>query len=145
MSGFEPVFRVDDIYNHVDNFIDEQISKMEMVAARVGEKFVNISRSSGNYTDQTSNLRNSIGYSIIKDGKVIVESTPGETSNGVNAAKEALNSIISEMDSDEEIFILGTAGMEYAAAVQSLDGYDVISIGATAAEKLLEKYLKALG
>lgn len=38
---------------------------------RTGEEFVKIARLEGNYIDHTGNLRSSIGYVIVKDGRIV--------------------------------------------------------------------------
>ena len=37
----------------------------------VGEECIRIARTQGNYTDQTGNLRSSIGYMIVQDGREV--------------------------------------------------------------------------
>ena len=45
----------------------------------LGEKFVNKARLEGNYKDRTGNLRSSIGYIILLNGKIVNQNFSGKT------------------------------------------------------------------
>lgn len=92
----------------------------------VGERVVKYAREHGTYTDQTGNLRHSIGYVIVQYGKVVTENF----SNGQgfpeaqeNARKSAL-SVVQNLPKTKT-FLVWVAGMEYARYVEA-KGYDVI-------------------
>ena len=138
------MFRTEDLYNQVDEFVKNKMSKIEEILGYVGENFANYSKAMGNYTDQTGNLRNSIGYSILNDGKEIRRFIMSPGTVGGDNANKALNEAIQDLAGNREPVLIGTAGQDYAAAVQHLDGYDVILGGATKAEELLKRLLKAL-
>lgn len=96
----------------------------------VGEQFVKEARDGlnisgafpkGDYTDQTVNLRSSIGYFVLNDG-VIVSSNLQGTADGIGAARQVLDQI-SEKSGYQ---LVGVAGMEYASYVESR-GYNVIT------------------
>lgn len=100
---------------------------------RLGEQVVSYAREHGSYTDQTSNLRNSIGYLIVQHGRVIHFSFEGDTPSrskqgdvgeahktGYSYARD----VASNLDKDKT-YLVWVAGMEYAAAVEA-KGYDVL-------------------
>lgn len=97
-----------------------------------------------NYIDWTSNLRSSIGYAIVKDGKIIHISdfTPlkgGE--EGARKGKAFLESLVS--DYSNGIALIVVAGMPYAAYVEA-KGYDVLDSAEIKAEEILKRLLSKL-
>lgn len=92
----------------------------------VGERVVKFAREHGSYTDQTGNLRHSIGYVIVQYGKVVTEnfsSGQGFPEAQENARKSAL-SVVQNLPRTKT-FLVWVAGMEYARYVEAR-GYDVI-------------------
>lgn len=56
----------------LDQQYDEKVRKVFInVLEYVGEQCVIEARENGNYKDQTGNLRSSISYAIVEDGKII--------------------------------------------------------------------------
>lgn len=102
----------------------------------VGEKFIRNARTNGNYKDQTGNLRSSIGYVILKDGKQIFTNFRGKKEAGQLKAIEVANEAAEEFKRGFVLIVV--AGMEYAASVES-KSYDVL----TASSLLAEQDLKA--
>lgn len=49
-----------------ENAIEEAID----ILSRIGEECVSEARTNGKYTDRTGNLRSSIGFAVLRDGKV---------------------------------------------------------------------------
>jgi hypothetical protein len=115
--------------------IDEAII---LTLKRTGEQFVKNARDDGGYTDRTGNLRSSIGYIIMKDGQKLSEDfrTVKGGKEGVAAAKRVIDESVSQFRSG--YVLIGVAGMDYAAAVESR-GYDVITASSTTAEIALAK------
>jgi hypothetical protein len=97
------------------------------VLIRVGEQFVSDARSVNTYQDDTGNLRSSIGYVVLKDGKQLSENferkgakrkyggRKGE--DGVSEAKKVINEAKSKITSGYALIVV--AGMDYAYAVES--------------------------
>lgn len=114
--------------------------------SRIGEQFVIDARSKtaaqGGFNDRTGNLRNSIGYVILEDGKTIrqnFKSTAKPTVSG--GTKEGLQqgaTFAAEVARGfpTGIVLIVVAGMEYAAAVE-LRGKDVITGSSVEAQKSL--------
>lgn len=106
---------------------------------RAGEKFIISSReqiqdhSMGTYKDVTTNLRNSIGYFIFFNGRLIHEKNDYK----INRA------LIEHVVKDRGIQLIGIAGMNYASHVES-KGYNVISYQADVCMIDLAMYLGKL-
>lgn len=126
----------------------------------LGERVVKYARENGNYTDQTSNLRNSIGYIVVQSNKVVHDSFVGQTpprndhqsqadaemahQYGLNYAKQ-----IGATLGGYKTYLVWVAGMEYARYVEA-KGFDVIQGSGdwveANAQKLMnefKRYLKA--
>lgn len=99
-----------------------------------GDMFVTDCRNENTYFDRTGNLRSSIGYFIFKGNELIEENLNGN-SEGLSSAKE----VVSDIPKKEGVFyLIGVAGMNYAAAVES-KGYNVISNQTLLILPLIEK------
>lgn len=113
----------------------------------VGEKAVNEAKTSGNYQDHTANLRNSIGFVITIDGRVIDEDF-SPTAKGVLPSKENPvkygKSLAHEVaKSHEGISLIVVSGMKYGAYVES-KGRVVLSSAEQFAKAYLPDLLKQL-
>jgi hypothetical protein len=118
---------------------------------RIGEEFVTNARDNATFKDQTGNLRSSIGYVILKDGKQIsanfqrfpkvkgAKKAAGKS--GVQAAKDAISNAKANFSTG--LVLIGVAGMDYAAAVES-KGYDVITASSILAENSLKTAIKTI-
>ena len=58
------------IHKPLDNFEQEKLRKVVEVLSYVGEDFTTNAKTRGSYTDQTRNLRGSIGYAVVHNGEV---------------------------------------------------------------------------
>jgi len=105
-----------------------------------GEQFINLARSVDTYIDRTGNLRNSIGYMILYNGKMKAQSF-GTGGKGPKEAKKIAKQIAREFPSG--YVLIGVAGMDYAAKVEA-KGKDVITNSSEEVEKLLKAALKQL-
>jgi hypothetical protein len=103
---------------------------------RAGEQFVKDARESGSYRDHTGNLRSSIGYVIVYNGQIIEENyrTTGKGKDGAAAGRRVAEDIAKKYRSG--FALIGVAGMDYAAAVESR-GFEVITASTIEAESLL--------
>ncbi|MFC4212156.1 hypothetical protein ACFOWA_13230 [Pedobacter lithocola] len=97
-----------------------------------------ITESTPGFIDHTSNLRSSIAYIILKNGKTIQENyeVSGTGSKGVQSAKALIREIKAKFNTGYVLVVV--AGMNYAAAVESR-GFDVI----TGSSKIAEAELRA--
>ena len=92
----------------------------------------------GDYLDYTSNLRNSIGYVIVKDGKVIRSSFGSKSQS---TAKTLTSQLSGRVPKGYGLIVV--AGMEYAAAVES-KGYNVITSAEHFARVEMPNLIKSL-
>ena len=141
VNRFRALFTSADIGRDLAKFQSKVITKTISVLSFVGEKFINLARSTQSYKDQTGNLRSSIGYVIAINGKIAKEKISG-TSEGVSRAKDIANQVVSANPTG--IVLIGFAGMEYSAAVES-KGYDVISNSVPSADNLLRELKRGIG
>ncbi|MCT4142980.1 hypothetical protein HZP66_01910 [Elizabethkingia anophelis] len=129
-----PKFNMRSIDKILKGATDDLNNSIIRVLRYVGEKAVNEARTNGNYLDHTANLRNSIGYVIVIDGKVIDQnftySSRGAESkdDGVKIGKNLALEIARQQ---KEIALIVVAGMKYALYVEST-GRNVL----TSAEQL---------
>ena len=103
----------------------------------VGEEFVKDARDNmdinpsafpkGNYQDHTANLRSSIGYFVLNNGKIVADNFMG-TAEGEAAGRQVLNTVEGK---ESGYMLVGVAGMDYAGYVESR-GYNVITSQADA-------------
>jgi len=113
--------------------------RIEAALTYAGEEFIRDAREQpqdheqGFYVDQTTNLRNSIGYYIFKNGELIKES---ET-----RFPEENKAEIAELVKPTGYQLIGIAGMYYAGYVEA-KGYNVITLQADACMVNLGEYLK---
>jgi hypothetical protein len=139
--------------------IRERVERIEKaVLSRlqfIGEHFVRNARSNDTYRDRTGNLRSSIGYVVLRNGEQIVENfqsfppknpkAAGSKVTGNLPGAQVARGFINEVKQNypKGLVLIGVAGMDYAAAVESR-GYDVITSSSFQAESDLKKAIAAL-
>lgn len=112
----------------------------------VGEQCIIEARDAGNYTDQTGNLRSSIGYAVIMDGRVVQRDCRDKVKQGeegVSAGDKFLSDCIKKRRR-KGIVLIVTAGMNYAEYVEA-KGYNVLSSAELKAGPLVKSLLTRLG
>lgn len=129
--GIKPNFTKAEVSNYLAVELKKIEDKIIEACEFAGEGFVKAAREmtkeEGGFGDITGNLRSSIGYFIVKDGKIIKQDLElsekgSDRVTGLNTAKQFIKEI---MDSNG-IHVYGVAGMEYASEVESR-GFNVIS------------------
>jgi hypothetical protein len=125
--GMSALFNKAQIANVFNQFIEQVDQKVLETYQFVGETFVDKARSNDTYKNRTNNLRNSIGYIILKDGKILDKNF--KTSSGAGVGKKQGESFANSL---VELYpkgwvLIGVAGMEYAAYVEKKHHLDVIS------------------
>jgi hypothetical protein len=134
-SNFNKDKSMQDVQKQADSLYQKIINSF----IYAGETFVKNARGQmqdhamGTYKDQTTNLRNSIGYFIFHNGKLIHEKNERYTN-------EAL---VQDLIRPTGFQLIGIAGMNYASYVES-KGYNVISYQADVCMVDLAGYLENL-
>ncbi len=138
--GLTPLFTPRYVQNIMQDYVTKKVNKEIAILIRIGEDFVNKARTKGEYMDDTGNLRSSIGYILIDNGKVINQKFSGNDAEGKIAAMDYANQIKSKY---KGLVLIGIAGMNYAAAVEA-KGYDVITGSAPTNEIMQNAFNKFL-
>lgn len=135
----------------VEEYLHENIDRIERLAIRnlsfVGESCLTAARSTNSYIDRTGNLRSSIGYVIVKNGKIITHiiHTSGsgtDRKTGVAEGEKFMREIVRQFPKGIALIIV--AGMSYAGYVSAM-GYDVLDSAELLAERLVPQLMKQLG
>jgi hypothetical protein len=146
---FTPKFTAQEIMRQMQAKVDRTLLAVITRMQYIGEEFVASARKNGTYNDITGNLRNSVGYIIVQDGKILYDNFQKtatgrkKATNGVDGVRVGYQlavSVIKEMPANGFALIC-VAGMNYAAAVES-KGRDVITGSAQVAEQELKTAIK---
>lgn len=117
--------QVDMEFRH--KLINEYNIKAVKFLQQLGEKVVKYARndesSARHYTDRTGNLRSSIGYVVVQEGRVVAESFNGNNEGSTTGRKYAID-VASGLPKNKT-YLVWVAGMDYARYVEAM-GFDVI-------------------
>lgn len=144
MAGLTPLFSSRDIDEFYNKFTDRADKKFFELLQYCGEYAVKIAREEGKYNDITGNLRSSIGYAILKDGRIIQqdhqEGPRGtDRKTGVQDSKRLVLSVAKELKAGYALVVV--AGMDYALFVENMESKDVLSGAVIGTEKYLRDTL----
>lgn len=126
----------------ISNFLKETDRKIVTALEYMGERCLIEARTNKGYMDQTGNLAASVGYIILKNGRVAKESGfKGKAPAGPEQGKNLAYSLATQYSGDYSLIVV--AGMNYAAYVEA-KGKNVLSSAELLAEKELPNLLKSL-
>ena len=131
----------------------------------IGERCVTEARKAGEYNDITGNLRSSIGYVVLVNGKthqygkpktfrgsVKVKNSKGRLvrsrgNEGVKEAQNVLEKLAKEFASKypKGIVLIVSAGMKYAIYVEEIHNLNVLTSAELLADELVPRLLLQLG
>lgn len=101
----------------------------------------------GSFHDITGNLRSSIGYTILVDGKeretsdfAVISGSKGRGTQGADAGQAVLNKLKSKYG--KGVVLIVCAGMKYAAYVENVHGKRVLVDAKLKAEQLADKLFR---
>lgn len=138
-----PGFSQGNVNRKVDRFVVNIEQRIIWALAQVGEACVNAARektpAGGSFTDQTGNLRSSIGYVVARDGNTLVGKFEGKTAEGKAQGQKIADEVL--RGNPKGFILIVVAGMGYAVYVES-KGKDVITGSVPAAKALLKKKIK---
>jgi len=112
----------------------------------IGEECIKIARTNGSYGDVTGNLRSSIGYVVLYDGKPVQygasKQYAGKKGNG-EAGPPAAEALLNELQAKFPwgIVLIVCAGMNYAAYVEAVHHKDVLTSAELKAEALMKQLI----
>ncbi|HCY42228.1 MAG TPA: hypothetical protein DHV48_12875 [Prolixibacteraceae bacterium] len=142
----KPNFTRADIERRFSKFLDVIENKILERLQYLGEKCVAHARqvpAGSGFTDQTGNLRSSIGYAIFKDGRAIHASYEKvkDGSDGVKAGQELAQQVAENYP--KGYLLVVTAGMNYAVKLES-KGKDVLTSAELLAKRELPRMVEEL-
>ena len=129
----------------MNEIVDHLIKQLSYI----GEECVRVARQNGSYNDITGNLRSSISYVVLYDGKPVVygaskqySGSQGNGEKGAAAAESLLNKLQAKYPWG--VVLIVCAGMKYAAYVENIHHKDVLTSAELKAESLVNKLLSGL-
>lgn len=133
---------IDFAFDEIEHRVAEAII---MALSYVGETAIRIAREEGDYRDITGNLRSSIGYVVLRDGKVMTKAIVERTKDGTEGAKQ-LEELLPKLQSEYRtgFALIVVAGMNYAAYVEDIHHRVVLSSAKLKAEELAKELLNRL-
>lgn len=154
--GLTPKFSASQVRSKLESDYQRIHKAIIFTLSYLGEQCVNEAKSSGQYNDRTGNLRSSIGYIIVDNGKVIDDSFSGsfKSSNVTTSRLRSKSAKVRSVQNGTEtgrsiayqlavrmkgIALIVVAGMNYALYVES-KGLNVL----TTAEMLCKRELKPM-
>ena len=133
----------------INKEIDERVIGVIINTLKyVGEQCVKEAREGGTYQDQTGNLRSSIGYAIVNDGRIVSDGLNNQFqqfkdgAQGVDEAKKYLQEVGTRF---RGIALVVVAGMKYAYYVEKIHNRVVLSSAELLADQLVPQLLTQLG
>ena len=137
----------------IDKYLSERLDTLDELIIRnlnfLGMKCVSLAKSLDTYKDRTANLRNSIGYVVLKNGRVKYENFKAEK-QGAELSEESGVLIGLEFARDlakrfsEGYVLIVVAGMQYASYVEDIHHLDVLSSAEKLAESEIENVAKKI-
>lgn len=123
-----------------------QLRVIADVLCYVGEQCIIEARNNGDYTDQTGNLRSSIGYAVLMNGQVVQSGHVDKIKNGDEGVSEGLKFLQQRIKkaSKKGVRLIVTAGMNYAECVEAR-GKIVLASAKQIAPILVKQLLTQLG
>ena len=151
------VFKKAGIRNQIKRHMEVVDKAIIYGLTAIGEECLSQARIKGSYKDQTGNLRSSTGYAVLRDGKIVVQSTfervvpKGDNKtfkkqvlqefDGSQKGRERIEELLPQYPKGYVLIVV--AGKEYAGYVMAR-GYDVLDSAWLKAEEMLPKELKAI-
>lgn len=133
-------------YNYVIKQQENAKQAVITVLNYVGLECIKEARQNGKYTDRTGNLRSSIGYVVLENGKPLKKGGFQKVLNTATEAKSKSDNLIESLSATYKtgLVLIVVAGMDYAVYVEA-KGYNVLNSAETLAKKLVPQMLKELG
>lgn len=129
----------------IDEFTEQAKNAIINILMYVGESCITEARDNGSYMDQTGNLRSSIGYVVVNNGKIVGMKVGEQVKDGTEGKGKA-ESYMTRLASEHStgICLIVVAGMNYAVYVEGR-GKNVLSSAELLAERMVPQMLEQLG
>ena len=129
----------------IDEFTEQAENAIINILMYVGESCITEARDNGSYMDQTGNLRSSIGYVVVNNGKIVGMKVGEQVKDGTEGKGKA-ESYMTRLASEHStgICLIVVAGMNYAVYVEGR-GKNVLSSAELLAERMVPQMLEQLG
>ena len=129
--------------------IEDTEAKMKVIIntfCYVGEQCIVEARDNGDYTDQTGNLRSSIGYAVLWNGKIIQKECADKVKNGDEGTSKGEKFLPDRIKKAQKkgVVLIVTAGMNYAEYVEA-KGYNVLTSAELKAGPMIKSILTQIG
>lgn len=128
--------------------IRERLQRLHFAVLRqlsvIGEKCLNVARQTNSYKDRTGNLRSSLGYVIVYDGRIAFESgfqVVKQGNEGATSGADYARRLAAQHPDGYALIVV--AGKEYAAYV-SARGFDVLDSAELTAERETARMMQKL-
>lgn len=134
-----------EIDRYLEECLERQRKALFYALSAAAERVLTVARTTDSYKNRTGNLRSSIGYALVEDGKVVKLSgfeTVKDGKQGPSEGRQYVRELATRYP--QGISLIVVAGMNYAAYV-SARGYDVLESAELAAEKIVSEMLRQLG
>ena len=134
------------IGDHIKASVEAKMKVIINTFCYVGEQCIVEARDNGNYTDQTGNLRSSIGYAVLWNGKIIQKECADKVKNGDEGTSKGEKFLSDRIKKAQKkgVVLIVTAGMNYAEYVEA-KGYNVLSSAELKAGPLIKSILTQIG
>lgn len=140
----QSISRVLTLMNHANDDIENAVAE---AYAEVGESVVKGIRdgSLSNWEDQTGALRSSVGYVVIRKGRIVKQSSFEVIRNGADGATKGRNLAekLANDFADRDFALIVVAGEEYAVYVEAVEGKAVLAQGQLYIEKNIPQLLRS--
>jgi hypothetical protein len=140
MSGkgaIKMVTPVKEITKYLGEELEKDQQKIAQMLSYVGERCVSESRTNGSYQDRTGNLRNSIGYVVLLNGRIYSQNTGNRSET-----QSLLAEIMPQFQNGVALIV--AAGMHYSGYVEAR-GFNVITSSRLLAQRLVPQMLTQIG
>lgn len=139
-----------EIRQWLSDFVDDSCMELAVLASKIGEDALAISRGEHRYQTQTGNLQSSCGYAVTLNGTLFkqgaFESLPGmnkpDGDTGAEKGRAYLEECLRDKQ-DEGITLIMVAGMDYAGYVEDWGG-DVLKSAEAHIRKEFDKISRGI-
>lgn len=135
--------KIDELLTAIPAVVSEEIIRSFSYLGEQCVKAVRDRSGDDSWFDQTGNLRSSIGYAVIEDGRKIIESAFNVVKTGTQGANEGRKMIDTLAQEYAKTYaMVVVAGMEYAEYVEAMEGKDVLASTEVWAKSKVNEYLQ---